>query len=436
MYNNKDTKYYNNTINNKGILSTLIDTSINTLQTTNECINTEFNHKVYNSNKSESNLLNKSVKFKEKYKTNRITPFVAQDANENNSNSFLKANKSKKLINNNKVKTSSGENNSSNHKDNFYRILYHKKGKNMIKIINKKNNKLSFTNYIKNEIKKKDIINKKINNSKINDKKIIINKKNKKNKIFNKRLIQFKESIKNNKSNVVTNNDLKQAYIHKRNLSMNDYLLSKKYLTAQNKFKGNYFATIIQKVYKGFIFRKKLNFKNKDKVRKSQNNPINSYFKKNKLTNKNNLHKHVRNKSLYVKKKISDKNFNYNKKIKDDFSSSKFIKKKNVIEELEIDFKCPNKIKEIKIDMDCKNLDKISNQTQMNFSFTERKINKFYQKYNLQDVSHLWSDIMNRNIILHQIKINRLKNKKRLLDNNQINNDKSKDEMKSVNINK
>ena len=86
--------------------------------------------------------------------------------------------------------------------------------------------------------------------------------------------------------------------------------------------------------------------------------------------------------------------------------------------------------------MDGQNLGKISNQTQMNFSFTERKINKYYQKYNLQDVSHLWSDIMNKNIILHQIKINKLKNKKRLLESNHINNDKSNDEIKSVNINK
>lgn len=435
LYNYNDNNNYNNTINNNGILSTLIDDSINTLQKTNECIHTEFNHKEYTSNKSDSNMLNISVKFNEKYKTNRITPFVTLETHENNSNSFLKTIKSKKLINNNKEKNSSCENNGINNKDNFYRILYLRKGKNMTKVFNKKNNKLSFANYKRNESIKKDIFNRKINN-KINVKKIIINRKNNKNKIFNKKQIQSKENIKNNKSKVINKNDLKQECNHKRNMSMNDYLLSKKYLTAQNKFKDNYFATIIQKIYKGFIFRKNLNFKNKNKLNKSQNNPINSYAKKNKSTNKNIQHKHVRNKSLYVKKKISDKNINYNKKIKDDFPSSKFIKKKNVIEELKIDFKCPNKIKEIKIDMDGQNLEKISNQTQMNFSFTERKINKFYQKYNLQDVSHLWSDIMNKNIILHQIKINRLKNKKRLLDSNHINNDKSNDEIRSVNTNK
>ena len=43
---------------------------------------------------------------------------------------------------------------------------------------------------------------------------------------------------------------------------------------------------------------------------------------------------------------------------------------------------------------------------------------------------------MNKNIILHQIKINRLKNKKRLLDSNHINYDKSNDEIRSVNTNK
>ena len=435
LYNYNDNNNYNNTINNNGILSTLIDDSINTFQKTNECIHTEFNHKEYTSHKSDSNILNISLKFNEKYKTNRITPFVAQETNGNNSNSFLKTIKSKKLINNNKVKTSSCENNGINHKDNFYRILYLRKGKNMTKIFHKKNNKLPSTNNTKNESKKKDIFNKKINN-KINVKKIIINRKNKKNKIFNKKQIQSKENINNNKSNVITKNDLKQSCNHKRNISLSDYLLSKKYLTAQNKFKDNYFATIIQKMYKGFIFRKKLNLKNKNKLNKSQNNPIISYAKKNKSTNKNSQYKHVRNKSLYVKKKISDKNCNYNKIIKDDFPISKFIKKKKVIEELKIDFKCPNKIKEIKIDMDGQNLGKISNQTQMNFSFTERKINKYYQKYNLQDVSHLWSDIMNKNIILHQIKINKLKNKKRLLESNHINNDKSNDEIKSVNINK
>ena len=437
LYCYRDNYNCNNTINNNGILSTLIDASINNLHTTNECIHTEFNHKEYTSNKSESNMLNISTKFNEQYKTNRITPFIAQETNENNSNSFLKTIKSKKLVNNNKVKNSSFENNRNNKKDNFYRILYLRKGKNMTKIFNKKNNKPSFINNKKTESKKKDIFNKKLNN-KINVKKIINNKKNKKNKIFNAKQIQSKENIKNNKSNIITNNDLKQTCNHKRNISMNDYLLSKKYLTAQNKFKDNYFATIIQKFFKGFIFRKKLNFKNKNKnkLNKIQNNSINNNFKKNKSTNKNTQNKHVRNKSLYVKKKISDKNCNYNTKIKHDFSSSKFIKKKNVIEELKIDFKCPNKIKEIKIDIDGQNLEKITNQTQMNFSFTEREINKYYQKYNLQDVSHLWSDIMNKNIILHQIKINRLKNKKRLLDSNLINNDKTNEKIKSVNINK
>lgn len=435
MFNYKDNNNYNNAISNNGILSTLIDASTNTLHTTNECINTEFNLKEYTSNKSESNMLNISVKFNEKYKTNRITPFIALETNENNSNSFLKTIKSKKYINNNKVKNSSCENNGSKHKDNYYKTLYLRKGKNMIKIFNKKNNRLSFTNYKKNESIKKDIFNKKINN-KINVKKVIINKKSKKNKIINKKQIQSKESIKNIKSKIISNNGIKQAYNPKRNMSMNDYLLSKKYITAQNKFKDNYFATIIQKIYKGFIFRKNLSFKHNNKFNKTLNNPLNSFSKRNNSTNNNTQQNHIRNKSLYVKKKISDKNCNCNKKIKDDFLSSKFMKKKNIIEEVKIDFKCPNTIKEIKIDMDSKHLEKISNQTQMNFSFTERKINKFYQKYNLQDVSHLWSDLMNKNIILHQIKINRLKNRKRLLDNNEIKNDKTNDEIKSVNINK
>ena len=50
LYNYNDNNNYNNTINNNGILSTLIDDSINTLQKTNECIHTEFNHKEYTSN--------------------------------------------------------------------------------------------------------------------------------------------------------------------------------------------------------------------------------------------------------------------------------------------------------------------------------------------------------------------------------------------------
>jgi hypothetical protein len=205
LYNYRDNNNYNNTINNNGILSTLIDASINTLHTTNECIHTEFNHKEYTSNKSESNMLNISTKFNEQYKTNRITPFVAQETNENNSNSFLKTIKSKKIVNNNKVKNNSFENNRNNKKDNFYRIIYLRKGKNMTKILNKKNKKLSFINKKKTESKKKDIFNKKLN-SKINVKKIIINKKNRKNKIFNAKQIQSKENIKNNKSKIITNN--------------------------------------------------------------------------------------------------------------------------------------------------------------------------------------------------------------------------------------
>ena len=166
---------------------------------------------------------------------------------------------------------------------------------------------------------------------------------------------------------------------------MNETLLSKKYLKAQNKFKLNYFATIIQKIYRGYIIRNKY----KNNLNKNHLN-MNSY--QNIFIQNNNNNNYI---SVYTKKKTSD-NYNYfNKKLNYYISSPKIFRTNKIIEELKIDFNYPKKIKEIIIN---KNNIKIEDKKQV-------------YKYILKDGFNLWKEIINKNIILHEI----IKNKKNKL---------------------
>ena len=89
------------------------------------------------------------------------------------------------------------------------------------------------------------------------------------------------EKQKNSFCTVSTNNS--DSNVNKKN---NENIKSNKFLIAQNKWKKNYFATFIQKVFRGYIFRKmyrnksfmiyrKKKVKNQSKLRLSLKNKIN-----------------------------------------------------------------------------------------------------------------------------------------------------------------
>ena len=146
---------------------------------------------------------------------------------------------------------------------------------------NKEFNKIFLLNSL-NEIKITKKKSFKINIKNIN-KVLIKNKSTEKKTSRNKKIIRDKNiSDESNLNNLINFNKTERTFEKD-----SKFLISSKFIKAQEKWKRNYFATIIQKIYKGYIFRK--------------------IFMKN-MKNKLQLH-------IYIKKIPKYKSF-YNKNIK------------------------------------------------------------------------------------------------------------------------
>ena len=254
-----------------------------------------------------------------------------------------------------------------------------------------------------------------------------INKDNKNNSCTNQKNINVSSNNNNitiNKNNTININN----YLSSKNTSndncrysamVNNDILSEKYLNAQTKFRKNYFAAIIQKIYRGYLFRK--NFMKLSK-RKSIIIDLGENKNKNKTYNNNQFKKSISSdikpKKVYIKKKVTDTCL-YNKKIKNIFiSSPKITHKINCIEEMNINI-CPSpkKIEEIIISRKKSNLlsprnrylmktkSNFINNNENKFAIynSDRRVSKNYERYYLFDAINFWKEKVNKRKIMEKL---------------------------------
>ena len=158
--------------------------------------------------------------------------------------------------------------------------------------------------------------------------------------------------------------------------------LTKKFIEAQNNWRKNYFATVIQKIYRGFIFRKNLS-QNKISIISTTTNS------KNKNININS--------SIYVKKKVKDNNYIYTSVVHR--KECPTDEKKKLINKNKV----PHKIKEIIISIKSKN-EYLNNNLYFNnniYSNFNNNVNNSYVKYAFD----LWKEYTHKIGILKKLKI-------------------------------
>ena len=264
--------------------------------------------------------------------------------------------------------------------------------------LNLNNNELS---YINNKNSQKKIF---LNNYVNDNTKMSVNNSNKKrnNKIvnqLNKNKIKNSQSSQMQKSETLRN-DLIKSYREPINIKnglvniieelksenkKSENGLTKKFIEAQNNWRKNYFATVIQKIYRGFIFRK--NYKNMSQ------NKISIIS-----TTTNSKNKNINiNSSIYVKKKAKDNNNIYtsvvHRKECPIDEKNKLINKNKV----------PHKIKEIIISIKSKN-EYLNNNLYFNnniYSNFNNNVNNSYVKYAFD----LWKEYSHKIGILKKLKI-------------------------------
>ena len=252
-----------------------------------------------------------------------------------------------------------------------------------INVAHKKKNSLNDFSNNDTRMSVGNIISKKITNKTMN--KPCNNNKIKKFKNIPKQTKEKKNYINNNKYPTTHNiKDGLSQIIEELNTSkksnVNNNGLSKKFIEAQNNWRKNYFALVIQRIYRGYLFRKK--FKNSSMGI--------SISKKNKSGNINN--------AVYIKKKIKDNNLLYNSVA----HHKEYPTEGNII--FNRDNKVPHKIKEIVISMK-------SNKQQLNDD------NLYYNNYMLFNVDNnlnyfsikyafnIWKEYSDKISILKKLKI-------------------------------
>ena len=261
------------------------------------------------------------------------------------------------------------------------------------------NNKLSLNNFV-NSNKRKSANN--ISENKTNkkteyklNKNIIKNFKNiqiqnrdKKDLKNNYLINSFIEPI-NNKENGLT--QIKEELKSSIKSNDNNTGLSKKFIEAQNNWRKNYFAIVIQTIFRGYYFRKKYNKKNLN---------INSIALSKSLS-KNNKKMNINN-VIYIKKKVKD-----NIKI---CNSASHHKDHSIDENIRYfkDNKVPQKIKEIVISLKTKKDNLNDNNiyyNNYNNNFLLFNLNNNVNYYELKYAFDIWKEYSNKIGILKKLKI-------------------------------
>ena len=256
------------------------------------------------------------------------------------------------------------------------------------------NSKISLNNFINDnkrigainisETKRNKKVEYKLNKNKI--KNIQIPTKEKKELKIN--LIKsFREPINNREDGLIQiKEELKSSIKSSDNTG-----LSKKFIEAQNNWRKNYFAILIQTIFKGYYFRKKFNKKN-----------INiKSISLSKSVSKNN-HKMNINNAIYIKKKAKDNN-----KI---FNSASHHKENPTEENVRYlkDNKVPHKIKEIVISIKTKKDNSNDNNiyyNNYNNNFLLFNLNNNLNYYEVKYAFDIWKEYSNKIGILKKLKI-------------------------------
>ena len=244
------------------------------------------------------------------------------------------------------------------------------------------NKRISANNISDNKRNKK--VDYKLNKNKI--KNIEIPSKEKKDVKIN--LIKsFREPINNKEDGLI---QIKEEL--KASIKSNDNTgLSKKFIEAQNNWRKNYFAILIQTIFRGYYFRKKYNKKNLS---------IKS-ISLSKSVSKNN-HKMNINNVIYIKKKAKDNN---------KICNSASHHKENPTEEnirYYKDNKVPHKIKEIVISMKTKKDNSNDNNIHHNNyknNFLLFDLNNNLNYYEVKYAFDIWKEYSNKVGILKKLKI-------------------------------
>ena len=160
--------------------------------------------------------------------------------------------------------------------------------------------------------------------------------------------------------------------------------LSKKFIEAQNNWRKNYFATVIQKLFKGYYFRKNYNKLN---MNSHSNLNISTNSKNNKNINENSI--------IYVKKKAKDNNYLFTSILNHkDFTVNERNKYKN---------KIPHKIKEIVISIKSKK-EYLNNDIFYN-NYIYPTFTKDSDYYDIKYAFDLWKEYKDKKEILKKMKI-------------------------------
>ena len=248
------------------------------------------------------------------------------------------------------------------------------------------NTRMSASNMSNKKTKKKVVS--KLNKNKVkNLQSLKIPKSDKKDSLKNNLLNSYRESV-NNKDGL--NQIIEELKSENKNYDYNNNGLSKKFIEAQNIWRKNYFATVIQKLYRGYYFRKNFNKSNRN-TNSTSNLSTNS--KNNKNSNINSV--------IYVKKKAKYNNYLctsliHHKEFPTEENNKFYSNKYNN--------KIPHKIKEIVISIKSKK--EFSNN---NYFYDNNNVcptfNKDSNLYDVKYIFDLWKSYKEKKEILKKLKI-------------------------------
>ena len=215
-------------------------------------------------------------------------------------------------------------------------------------------------------------------------------KNDKKDFIKNDLINSYRESnmSKNSLGQIIE--ELKSEFRNNSN-NQNNIGLTKKFIDAQNNWRRNYFATVIQKLFRGHYFRKNYNNYN-------LNEKNNTNFVSNLSSNsKNNKNRNI-NSIIYIKKKAKDASYLSTSSLHNkEFTSkekNKFIKNN----------KTPHKIREIIISLKSKKDYCNNNNIYYNNCMIPNIINK-QNSYYVKFAFDLWKEKKDKIEILKKLKI-------------------------------
>ena len=215
-------------------------------------------------------------------------------------------------------------------------------------------------------------------------------KNDKKDFIKNDLINSYRESnmSKNSLGQIIE--ELKSEFRNNSN-NQNNIGLTKKFIDAQNNWRRNYFATVIQKLFRGHYFRKNYNNYN-------LNEKNNTNFVSNLSSNsKNNKNRNI-NSIIYIKKKAKDASYLSTSSLHNkEFTSkekNKFIKNN----------KTPHKIREIIISLKSKKDYFNNNNIYYNNCMIPNIINK-QNSYYVKFAFDLWKEKKEKIEILKKLKI-------------------------------